>query len=192
MRKLPREPIPGHDRVAVRVPEHHTSPVYRPGQRIADQPEHGQITRDPAKHEVFLWTGLIYDLYREGALELVGLLQPGPCRGCAEIPWRTEHVGVKGLAPAAGGGPAAALHHPDCPELARAAVEPPPAAPTPAPPAAGERAAPALADRVVVETETRDGVVHVPADPVVTPAPAPPPAPAAEGQPATPSTTEES
>lgn len=144
MRELPREPIPGHDRVAVRVPEHHTSPVYRPGQRLADQPEHGQITRDPAKHEVFLWSGLIYDLYREGALELVGLLQPGPCRSCSEIPWRTEHVGVKGSV-AVVGGHVLALHHPDCPELVPARVEAPapaPAAP-PAPPAPAPTSSPA-------------------------------------------------
>lgn len=143
MRTLPREPIPGRDRVAVRVPEHHGSPVYKPGQRIPDQPQHGQFTRDPQAHDVVTWGPLFYDLFREGALELVGLLLPGDCPRCADLPWRAEHQAVPG--PGAVGG--ASAHHPDCPgcpeEPAAKPEKPAPAErPAPAPSPAPEASAP--------------------------------------------------
>lgn len=133
MRNLPREPIPGHDRVAVRVPEHHEAPVYKMGQRNVDDPAHGQFTRDPEGHDVVGWGAYVYQLLLEGALELVGLLLPGPCPRCAALPWTVEHKPVQGFVEV-GVKRIGASHHPDCPALQPAVVEP--AAPAPAAPAA--------------------------------------------------------
>lgn len=71
MTNLPREPIPGRDRVAVRAIG--ACPAYLMGQRSIDDPVFGRIPSDT--YVAVTWGSYYHDLFREGAIEVLGFCQ---------------------------------------------------------------------------------------------------------------------